>query len=176
MQPALPEQIIPRRAGAAGLLLVGQVELGRLSRLTEAFQVRGPVTVTLAFSAEGARRVWVKGHVEAEASVQCQRCLDWFPATLAADVDIGFGLPLEDDAREVLDGLDDELALVPFIEDELLLGAPMVHRHPAGQCGVAEASPQEPAPEVRSTSQTRRPFEKLGSLMAGRESKPKTGD
>ena len=176
MEAVLPDFVIPRRAGAAGLVVSGQVPGARFERLMQAYPLSSAVTVDLVFSAEGDRRVWLTGTLEAKAQVQCQRCLETFPALLKAEVDVGFGPPLEDDAREVLSGLDDELALWPFIEDELLLGAPMVHRHAAGACGMAADSSREEALEVGSPSQTRRPFEQLGSLLAGHESKSKTGD
>ena len=176
MRSELPDVIVPRRAGAAGLSLEGEISPARVERLASTYDLVGPVSAELRFSAEGDRRVWVTGRAEVGANVQCQRCLANFGTLLAADIDVGFGAPLEDEAREVLEGIDDELGLAAFIEDELMLGAPMVHRHPAEQCGREEVLAGHVLPVDEPQQKTRRPFEQLGSLMAARESKSKTGD
>ena len=156
-------------------MLRGSLSIARVPRLAETYELLGPVDVDLAFKPEGDNRVWVSGKLGMRANVQCQRCLESFPDSIAVAVDVGFGVPLEDDAREVLAGLDDEFDLAALVEDELLLGAPMVHKHPAGQCGNeltgADIAPSEPEPP-----RTRRPFAELGNLLVAHESKPKTGD
>jgi uncharacterized protein len=72
--------------------------------------------------------------------VQCQRCLEPLPVTLAVDRQIRFVEGEEEAERLDADSDDDVLALEPatdlhaLLEDELILALPLVPRH--ADCGL----------------------------------------
>lgn len=78
-------------------------------------------------------------NVDGELMLRCQRCLDGMavPLHVAARLRlVAPGAPwpeddLEDDSADAIEA-DSELALLPLIEDEVLLALPLVPRH--GRC------------------------------------------
>ena len=173
MDDAWPQTLLPRRAGESTLVLRGELAQNRLARLGTAFVVQQPVQVSLRFSQEGNERVWLTGHIGATVQATCQRCLEPLTQKLEATVEVGFGTPAEDEASEILQGLDEPFSLVDFIEDELLLAAPMINLHDGGTCVPAPATSGSANPQA---PEARKPFSALEGLVASGQLKPKTGD
>lgn len=167
MRDPLPETIIPRRAGQQALTVSGSLPEGATPRLTESFGVRAPVTVNLRFGAYGEDKVLVTGQLMTRVMGQCQRCLEPFEAGLETEVEVEFGLEnsCSDRGREIIPGIDRELNLAEFVEDELLLGAPMVALHDEGTC----VPPGEAPVQKAVVAGRRRPFGELGSLLGRKE-------
>ena len=167
MQDALPDTIIPRRAAIQALALDGLLPGSAPVRLAAVFAVVDAVSVVLTFSATGSDRVLLTGNLSTTVRARCQRCLEEFEMGLSADIDVEFGLPgaVSSDDREVLTGLDDKLILAEFVEDELLLGAPMTTLHDEGDCyPPGEIEDAEELPPTR-----RNPFGDLTKLLGNKD-------
>ena len=166
MHHPLPETLVPRRAAQQALALAGTVPPSALPRLSEAFDLGGPVTVALNFSQLDEHSVRLTGKLATTVRLHCQRCLEWFETALEADVDVEFGPARAEPEtdREIVAGDDQPLALTEFVEDELLLSAPMVATHPEAAC-----FPPGELRETLSTGAVRRPFGELGHLLGRKE-------
>lgn len=151
----------------------GEVALAEMPRLTEALQDSdGSVTVSLEFGtdAEGIRVM--RGRIEADVSLLCQRCLD----TMRQHIDNEFALGLvrsetEADALPshyeplLLDGKP--LFLRDVIEDEMLLALPIVPRHPVDECDARLESGE--AETEQEGSKRDNPFASLAGLKTDRK-------
>lgn len=171
MRDALPETVIPRQAAQQALVLGGVLPHEATPRLAEAYVLSAPVDVTLRFSAISEEKVLMTGHLETRVQLECQRCLENFEQLLVAEVDVEFGPEAvgpdnQEILRETLSGIDEKLVLASFIEDELLLSAPMVALHSEGACQPPGEAPTENETVV---SVQRRPFGDLRSLLDGGE-------
>ena len=81
----------------------------------------GSATVTLEAIAEG---LIIRGTVEAEAVLRCNRCLTDTPFGASAQITQAFGLPSDDDFLPI--GSDGSIDLGPLLHDELALSIPLV--------------------------------------------------
>jgi uncharacterized protein len=125
----------------------------------------------------GPAQLWLHLQGSAKVLLQCQRCLQDMGEVLRVDRRIRFVRGETEAARLDEESDDDVLALVPrldlqeLLEDELILGLPLVPRHeccpqplvldPAGQSGPA------------AEAETPHPFAALAAL---RGKLPKAGD
>jgi uncharacterized protein len=138
----LPVHIDPIRMAETRRLLQGEVAVAEMSRLVEALQDSdGSVSVSLEFGIDEEGIRVMRGRVQAEVSLLCQRCLE--PMRQHIDNEFALGLVRsETEADELpsyyepllLDGKP--LFLRDVIEDELLLALPIVPRHATEACGV----------------------------------------
>jgi len=166
MQHPLPETLVPRRAAQMALTLTGSLPLSAVPRLSDAFELSAPVTVALHFSQVDESSVRLTGKLATTVRLHCQRCLEGFETALVADVDVEFGpsRPEPETDREIVAGDDQPLVLASFVEDELLLSAPMVATHPQAAC-----TPPGELQETVSAGAVRRPFGELGNLLGRKE-------
>lgn len=94
------------------------------------------VEVTLQFLRDEARRPVVKGHIEASLRVMCQRCMRPMDLDLRLNVSLGI-VQSEEQAERLPEEMDPLLVdeepvwIADLIEDELILGLPVVATHPA---------------------------------------------
>lgn len=154
----LPRLGNPRKFAQQGVCLSGQVPLAALERLGEALVTKeGQVEVTLAFGISEERKLVVRGRVNAELSLTCQRCLG--PVTVPVEADIALAIVANEEAAKNLPGeLDPWLLgeeeinadLYMMVEDELLLNLPAVAYHTelcidpkSLSIGEPEAAPKE---------------------------------
>ncbi len=167
MRDPLPETLIPRRAGQQALTVNGALPEGATPRLAESYTLRAPVTVNLLFDTYGDDKVLVTGQLGTRVMGQCQRCLEPFETGLETEVEVEFGPEdsISDGEREIIPGIDKVLNLAEFVEDELLLGAPMVALHDEGTC----VPPGEAPVQEAVVAGRRRPFGELGSLLGRKE-------
>ncbi len=131
----LPVHIDPLRMAEQGRLLEGQYSIAEMDRLHDSLlDSSGDVAVSLEFGidAEGIR--YMKGRLQTELTLQCQRCLQAMQTPI--DARFALGLVRGNDAAEqlpshyeplLLEG--DALFLRDIIEDELLLALPLVAMH-----------------------------------------------
>jgi uncharacterized protein len=143
--------------------------LSQLPRLVEAGALEGTqVHARLEFGTfEGRAKIEVR--VEGEVFLACQRCLK--PCACALDEEASL-VVVANDADELVPGgyeplLGDaeRLSVVEVIEEQVLLGLPLVPMHAtAAACGAADAAlaaiEDEPAAE-----ETQRPFANLRELL-----------
>ena len=128
-----------------GARLEGGVPLARLSRFRDAVLAipeGGLCKVSLAFSADGERRRIVRGELEAEVELECQRCMSGMVSTLRSSFELGV-VTSDEQARQlpaelepfVTDG--DAVDLWTLVEDELLLALPAYPLHEREECPAA---------------------------------------
>lgn len=166
----LPERVDPFRLAGNTRPLEGLLEMSCLPRLSAAgIVLAGPARGSLQFARERGGQVRVFGGVQAELSVQCQRCLGpmtWSVDTAFEGLVLEEGrsieeLPVEVEPIVLEDGLISVWALV---EDELLLAVPSVPMHAVDTC------PDQPLKEFSQAEvddlrkQEDNPFAALGAL------------
>ena len=163
MESTLPETLIPRRAAQRALVLNGTLDPSLVPRLVEAFEITAPILVILRFNQIDEDRVLLTGALETAVIRTCQRCLERFETALHAEVDVEFSAsPTANEAdREVVASPEQALDIAAFVEDELLLSAPMVAVHPPTACSAPGAHEEIEQDAVT----TRRPFLELGNLL-----------
>ena len=157
MRAELPKVVSPERLVRSGAPIGGAVKLEGMPRLAELLADSGDVRsvaqtspdgvnevrAELVFERNGAGRIRLRGTVEGEVALNCQRCLQpmvWVVKTstelLVVDEEAGTaGIP---DNEEVALAQDGHLDLWHLVEDELLLAAPAVPMHANRDCGVVE--------------------------------------
>jgi uncharacterized protein len=169
----LPVHIDPIRMADTRRLFQGEVTLAEMPRLVEALQDDdGKVSVSLEFGTDEEGIRFMRGQVQAEVTLICQRCLE--PMRHQVDNDFALGLVRsETEAEELpshyepllLDGKP--LFLRDVIEDEMLLALPIVPRHPAQEC---EAQLESGETEAEQDGGERdNPFASLAELKTDRK-------
>jgi uncharacterized protein len=154
----LPDRVAPDQLLAAGGRLRGLVPLAHLKRLA-GFLSDGPhaenVSVDLELSLDPQGRYWLQGRIGAQLTLRCERCLGPMPWPIESSV--GLYLVPDEAAVAELSGdadyaiIGDSIRPHELIEEELILGLPLVAKHPPGtECGdraqrgpVAEAGDRE---------------------------------
>ncbi|WP_333841624.1 YceD family protein [Limnohabitans sp.] len=157
--------------------LTGDTPVAAFERL--AADCSGELTGHVSWVAQGAidpeqrgkEDVWL--HLEAKATVPltCQRCLHPVPVALLIEQDFRFvadeatALAQDDASDEDLLVLEDSFDLMALIEDELLMGLPLVPMHEA--C-LSERAPTSEEEEAILAEVKPNPFAVLASLKTGR--------
>ncbi len=168
----LPVHIDPIRMAETRRLLQGSVALSEMARLAESLRdTEGEVEVSLEFGIDNEGIRFMRGRIQAEVSLECQRCLE----TMRYPIDSEFSLGIVPDAGEaealpshyepLLVGTE-PLFLRDIIEDELLLALPIVAMHPPEECSVRISSNQQVDETHTDTGATDKenPFSVLADL------------
>jgi len=130
----------------------------------------GTVDIEVKFGRSEAGFITAIGKQGSAVNLICQRCTKPVEVESASDFALAF-VKTEDDAEGLPDSLDpvligeeDEIAVVDFIEDELILQLPtrVVHRDEK-QCDADVIAALSNKPE--SKTKTHNPFSGLGDLM-----------
>jgi uncharacterized protein len=147
-----------------GMRLTGQVPIAELSRLVDVVvDTEGAVEYRVMGEQDRDGKAYLLLDLVGDLNLRCQRCLETvvFPLQVASRfllVPAGQNWPddeLTDDSFDAI-AAEKEMALLPLIEDELLLALPIVPRH-----DVCEALPSIVEENVPS------PFAVLGKLKKG---------
>lgn len=134
MSGALPEYLDLTKAGHAPIRWSGDLELASLQRLSEALaDGSSRAHVDLQVFEEGGRKV-IRGKVQAELSLTCQRCFGRLQYPVTADFNLAWVRGMQEASRlpaayDALSSVTGRVKLNELIEDELLLALPMVARH-----------------------------------------------
>jgi uncharacterized protein len=173
----LPVHIDPFRMAETRRLLEGTIALAEMARLGESLQdTAGEVSVSLEFGIDNEGIRFIRGRIQAEVSLECQRCLE----TMRYPIDSEFMLGLVRSSTEAetlpshyepLLVEDGPLFLRDIIEDELLLALPIVAMHAPEACGVElNAMPQpDEAQEDDGEAAGDNPFAALADLKIDRK-------
>jgi len=175
----LPVHIDPIRMAETRRLLQGHMALAEMKRLVESLQdSEGDVRVSLEFGIdeEGIRNI--RGHIQADVALECQRCLE--PMRYAIDSEFALGMVSSASEAEtlpshyeplVLDG--NPLFLRDVLEDELLLALPIVAKHAQDECSVkldeAEAPAEQAHPDTGPEEKEKNPFSVLADMKTDRK-------
>ena len=159
------EELASRRA-----VVTGFVEIESMPRLFELVTgTPSAIAYRIEFTREASGRPRIVGRMEGMLPLTCQRCLD----SLDWRLDTEFESLLVGDEREEAHGKevvvcpDGRLALVPMIEDEVLLAVPSAPVHAHGTC----AAPEVPVAGGQMPPTRSHPFAALQSMRSrpGRE-------
>jgi uncharacterized protein len=140
--------------------------LSQLPRLVEAGALAGTRVHALLGFATFEGRVTLEARVEGVIVLPCQRCMR--PCECAIDESALLAV-VAGDAEELPGGYEallgdaERLSLGELVEEQVLLGMPLVPMHEnAGQCGVGAA---EQAAVDAGSEETQRPFANLRQLL-----------
>ena len=173
----LPKTFDPRKLARQGLQFTGSLALKQFDRLVASLaDDQGEVKVSLHFYMSEDHRVVLEGRVEAELQVICQRCLDVAQLPVSAEFNL-MGVLSDDQAKSLPEDFDplmlqeEPMALVPLLEEELLLSLPLVAYHPPEVCQVqqsftteSESDARSLAAQVKEKRQRQNPFSVLAGL------------
>lgn len=157
----IPSQVSVERALARSERYEGEIEAARLPRLAELQPQRVSAVLDVGRVRGGFGQV--SGQIEAGLRLECRTCGTPYDWVAKVAVELALARDEAEEARlmeraEPLLVTDDVLPLVQLVEDELLLGLPMMPR-----CAACEnAGPA--APEASAESPTRRPLAALKAL------------
>ena len=140
-----PERVDPRKLFTRNGEVNGVVALSRLKRLGHYLSnENGQVEASLRFGRDESKQRLVSGSLKGNVQMLCQRCLSETTVELATElyvVVLGNTDKGNERARELLandiDAVqvdEDDLDVLSLIEDELILGLPIVVMHAEKDC------------------------------------------
>lgn len=136
----LPEYVDARKAFSPDTSVSGSIGLNRLPRVAACLaDDSGQVRASLGFAIDGFGRRRIAGEIHASLPMICQRCLEANQAELVEAVDL---VLVNDEAEaQALDKSlepwladDYRIVLADLVEEQLLLGMPIVNFHVTGPC------------------------------------------
>lgn len=167
MSGRLPIFVNPLLYARRGMSVFGSLAIADMERLRE-FLVEpySTLDVSLDFGCDGSH-CFLKGKVEGQVNIICQRCLK--PFSMKVDHQILLGMieseaeiPQLREGEEPLIVENDELRLQDLVEDELLLLLPMVAMHDPGKCHLGFEADDEG--EQEQEGEKKNPFAQLANL------------
>lgn len=138
----IPEHIDPFRFAEQGIFLEGTVKIADMQRLVTSLAGDDQrVIVSLQFGLDDQKTTFLKGHLETQLILQCQRCMESFSYEIISDFILGIVNSLEEadslpEYYEPALAQGGQLALRDLIEDEIILNLPIIPRHDPKQCKV----------------------------------------
>jgi uncharacterized protein len=162
MDDELPDEVDCRRMTGAMQTIKGLVSAARMSRVGAEYRLNSAARVDLSLERYEAGRWGLEGNVRIDLEACCQRCLEWMPLPIHAEVavtvfaDVGLKKQLGEDYIEAPGG---KLALRDLVEDEILLACPPFIKHDQSTCGL------ESAGEITDSIERVPPFAGLAELI-----------
>ncbi|OGT36215.1 MAG: hypothetical protein A3F11_06640 [Gammaproteobacteria bacterium RIFCSPHIGHO2_12_FULL_37_14] len=139
----IPEHVDPFRYAEQALRLSGVVNIATMSRLSSMISANsGQVVVDFHFGIDEQGITLLKGHLQTELLLQCQRCLEPYNYEIIVDFVLGVastydeakGLP---ECYEPVLTKEGHLALRELVEDEIILNLPLIPKHERQNCKIA---------------------------------------
>lgn len=165
----LPVHIDPIRLADAGRTLTGRIALAEMERLsTLLLDSRGEAQAEFTFGVDHEGIRYMRGHITAEVTMQCQRCLG--PLPLAIEAEMTLAMVSEREPRELpsyyepLPVGSEPVFLQDIIEDELILSLPIVPKHAEGQCPDSPKVAAAGDEKESHSAEGRNPFAVLAGL------------
>jgi uncharacterized protein len=160
-----------RKAAAREITVSGVLVLSELTRLQGILASEsGHVEATIGFGRDEEKRFVATVSVAANLEVKCQRCLDIMPVVVATENRLAI-VGDDDQARSVPSHLEpwvveaEQGSLWTLVEDELLLGIPIISYHDTDECKQILKEYQQPPPESVEVEES--PFKVLEQLKPG---------
>lgn len=161
-----PDTVDPVEFAEKGRVLEGVLPLAGFERLRDLLiDAAGEVRFVLRFAKEGSV-IGVRGHLETDLALQCQRCLGALRYRIDSEIAIGFVGSVEqahllpESFEPVIVGTGQAVRVDELVEDEILLSVPNVPRHE-----LCEPVWRARAEGSMDTEARRRPFADLASLF-----------
>ncbi len=175
MSRRLPEFVDPVKLCDTRQTLAGAVPLASMERLGQSL-VQGidqEAEVLLEFGSDEAGIRYVRGSVQAKLELVCQRCMGKMSWSVESQVALGIVRGARDlqflpDHYEPLEMGDEPLSLTALVEDELILGLPIVAMHEPEICGAKNVidSLNEQVDKELSKEKPESPFAVLKQLKS----------
>lgn len=170
----LPKYVDPRKLADRDIELTGTVSVADMTRFSSML-VSSDIEVfaELKFSTDELKIRTIIGSAKATVPLQCQRCLEPVDIDVVADFNLAVAFN-EDRAKQLpryYDPLiveDDELELLPLIEEEMILSLPIVSYH--SDCSI-QTSFGDGNPVEDSEAEKPNPFSVLASLKGKTDKK-----
>ncbi len=142
-QTLLPHKVDPFRFAENEISLEGMLPIKDMERLRSSLSSdEGDVKVSVVFGMDEQKICFMRGHYNATVKLQCQRCMETFENEISGD--LLFGIVTSESAIDELpkgyDGIvveDGSLIIQDVIEDELIIGLPIVPMHSSQNCKLA---------------------------------------
>lgn len=143
------EIIDPLALATQGRSIEGKIALKELKRLQPLLQSNsGEVEYSLNFDTDEAGIPRIRGKVQGELKLQCQRCMEDMAFMVSSNVRLGI-VPSRQAAEQLPDNYeplvcDDEITIISMLEDELILALPIVAVHEVEDCPSGDAFTVQP--------------------------------
>lgn len=172
LEERLPVRIDPERLAETGRSLRGRLPLADLSRLAESLvDTDGAVTIELEFGIDPVGVRYMRGRIEAQVRLICQRCMEPMEYRLEANLNVGLAsdeahAELLPESYEPMVVSHEPLFLQDIIEDELILSLPIVPRHEPENCPATKVLEQAAVGEEKEVEDGKadNPFAILAKL------------
>lgn len=169
LKGSIPPHVDPRKLADRAATLEGGWPITQFPRLCEQLvSDAGDVHARLGFGRDEQGLIVMRGELEVEVQMVCQRCLE--PATLPVHSEFVYAVLREGATQDSLpkgyDALEvgeEPLDLLELIEDELLLALPIVPAHDPDACQHPAGFAAAPEPSVNEVSRSN-PFDVLAQL------------
>lgn len=163
----LPKEIDPIQLAESRKKIKGELPLEEMERLKELIcQNSGKALIDLSFGRDLLGYLYIQGSINAAFKVICQRCNA--PMQMNLDIAVKVSPVLSDEEAEKLPkGYDpllltgDTISLITMVEEEILLGIPIVPKHSLKECKVKSSELQEFEEEEEKPN----PFRDLKKLL-----------
>ena len=151
---ALPVSIDGIEFARDGLRLAASVDVSTMPRLAEVVaDPAGQLACGVVGHRDGEGKCWLAVSVAGRLMLRCQRCLEAMshPLDVTARlllVSPGQPWPEDEMAEDGFDAIvaEKDMALLPLIEEEVLLALPLVPRHEACEPPAPTHDEREPSP------------------------------
>ena len=168
MSPAPADHVNAVELAGRTARLERRLLVAQLPRLAEAGALEGSELRAQLEFGTFERRVIVSVRVEGEVLLACQRCLRPCACSVAESADLAV---VETDGDDVPGGYEpflgdaERLSVTEVIEEQVLLGLPLVPKHAnAAQCGASAAAPAAGGDET-AADEKQKPFANLRQLL-----------
>ena len=136
----LPVYVDARKVFASEASVQGTLDVCKLERVAACTaDQQGQIRATLDFSVDRAGRRRIRGVAQVQLMLICQRCLEPVATELKEDIDLVL-VEDEETARQLDKEFepwvceDHRIVLAPLLDEQLLLGMPIVSVHKSGPC------------------------------------------
>lgn len=171
----LQRQLDPYKLCANEQSFTLELSLSSLVRAQEALESsEGLIRFALNFSKNPQHVLEVRGQIQGEVILECQRCLNAMPYQLNSN--FLWGLVATEEAAVNLPRThepvyleDNQLSLLDALEDELILALPLVAYHPKDVCQLSEEF--STTPEEFTSAKQANPFSALQDLKQALKNK-----
>ena len=165
----IPPHVDPRKLADRAAILEGEWPLAQFSRVCELLvSDAGIAHARLQFGREERGLIVMRGDLEVEVQMVCQRCLE--PANIPVHSEFVYAVLREGASQDSLpksyDALEvgeEPLDLLSLVEDELLLALPIVPAHDPDACRHPAGFAAAPEPSVEEVPRSN-PFDVLAQL------------
>jgi uncharacterized protein len=174
----LPVYVDARKVFVNETLVEGSIEVQKLERVAACTaDGQGKVRAKLTFSIDRAGRRRIKGSAQSPLMLTCQRCLQ--PVAVELQEEIELVLVDDEESAQLLDkefepwvSEDHRIILADLLDEQLLLGMPIVVYHQHGPCSEKvnhQTGEQDAEAQTQELTRQNNPFAVLADFKVERD-------